>query len=56
MLSAAAAIGVVFNVLGLGLARDVSLGVVFSLWTAWWVWLLLLFLRRHEPFAGEVEA
>ena len=56
VLAAAAAIGVVFNVLGLGIARDVSLGVVFSLWTAWWVWLLLLFLRRHEPFAGEVEA
>jgi hypothetical protein len=56
VLSAAAAIGVVFNVLGLGLARDVSLGVVFSLWTAWWVWLLLLFLRRQEPFVAEADA
>ena len=50
VLSAVAAIGVVLNVLGLGLARDLSLGVVFSLWTVWWVWLLVAFLRRDEPF------
>lgn len=50
VLSAAAAIGVVFNVLSLGIARDAALGVVFTLGTAWWVWLLMLFLRRRAPF------
>ena len=49
-LSAAAAIGVVFNVLGLDLARDASLGVVFTLWTVWWIWLLVLLWRREGPF------
>lgn len=51
-LSAAAATGVVLNVLGLDLARDLSLGIVFSLWTAWWIWLLVLFLRPEDPLAG----
>jgi hypothetical protein len=51
-LSAAAAIGVVFNVLGLDLARDASLGAVFTLWTAWWIWLLVLSSRREDPFAA----
>ena len=50
-LAAAAAIGVIFNVIGLDLARDVSLGAVFTMWTAWWIWLLRLFLRREPPFA-----
>jgi hypothetical protein len=45
-----AAIGVVLNVLGLDLARDLSLGAVFTLWTAWWIWLLRLFLRPEGPF------
>ena len=49
-LSAAAAIGVIFNLLGLDLARDASLGAVFSLWTAWWIWLLVLFSKREDPF------
>lgn len=49
-LSAAAAVGVIFNMLGLDLARDASLGVVFSLWTAWWIWLLVLFSKREDPF------
>ena len=55
-LSAAAAIGVVFNVLGLDLARDASLGVVFSLWTAWWIWLLVLFSNREDPFDLALKA
>jgi hypothetical protein len=52
-LSATAAIGVIFKLLGLDLARDASLGVVFTLWTAWWVWLLILFSKRESPFATE---
>lgn len=45
VLAAAAAVGVVLNILGLDFVRDLSLGIVFALWTAWWIWLLRLFLR-----------
>jgi len=41
----------VFNVLGLGIARDAALGMVFVLWTAWSIWLILLLGRRRAPFA-----
>ena len=54
-LAAAAAVGVVANLLGLGLVRDVLLGVTFLLWTAWWVWILLLLRsdgRRGVPRPG----
>lgn len=53
LLAAAAGIGVAFNLLGLGMARDASLGVVFGLWTAWWVWLLVLLLRHRVPFPED---
>lgn len=49
-LAALAAVFSVLNALGVGLARDAALGVAFALWTAMWVWLLVLFLRRAEPF------
>jgi len=45
----------VLNALGVDLARDAALGVVFALWTAWWAWLLVLFLRRAEPFDAAQE-
>lgn len=48
-LAAAAIIGAACNVFGLALARDVMLGIIFSLWTAWGSWLLVLFVRRDEP-------
>jgi hypothetical protein len=48
VLAAIAAAFSVLNALGVDLARDAALGVVFTLWTAWWVWLLVLFLRRPE--------
>ena len=51
---AAAAIGVVVNVLGFGLARDVMLGVVFTLWTAWWIWLLVRFVRSSPAAANSL--
>jgi hypothetical protein len=47
-LAAAAAIGVVANVIGLGLVRDVMLGITFVLWTAWWAWILVLLLRFNR--------
>lgn len=49
-LAAAAAIGVILNLAALDLARDLSLAVVFSLWTAWWIWLLVLLVRQRTPF------
>jgi hypothetical protein len=53
-LAAAAAIGGVVNVLGFGLARDVMLGVVFTLWTAWWIWLLVRFVRSSPAAANSL--
>jgi hypothetical protein len=46
-------IGAMFNALGLGLARDATLGVVFVAWTVWDVWLATLVWRRRSPF-GEL--
>lgn len=53
ILAAAAMVGVLFSMLGLNLARDVMLGVVFTLWTAWWVILLVAFATNRAPFATE---
>jgi hypothetical protein len=36
-LAAAATVGAAANVAGLHLVRDVLLGVLFTLWTAWWI-------------------
>ena len=47
-LAAAAVVGVGANIIGLGLVRDVMLGITFALWTAWWIWLLVLLLRSKE--------
>ena len=43
-------IGAMFNTLGLGLARDATLGVVFVAWTVWDVWLAALVWHRRSPF------
>jgi hypothetical protein len=45
ILATAAAVGVVANLVGLGPVRDAVLGLTFALWTAWWVWILVLLLR-----------
>ena len=50
MLSVVAVIGVLFNVLGLDFARDLALGATFTLWTAWWIWLLVVALRNQRQF------
>ena len=47
-LAAAAVVGVGANIIGLGLVRDLMLGITFALWTAWWIWLLVLLLRSKE--------
>jgi len=44
-------VGVAFNVLDLGLARDATLGAVFIVWFAWDIWLATLVWRRRPPFA-----
>jgi hypothetical protein len=51
VLAAAAAAGAAANVGGLSLVRDVLLGVVFLLWTAWWISHLVVF-ARHSPTAS----
>jgi hypothetical protein len=48
VLAAVAAIGAFVNLVGLSLVRDVLLGVLFILWTAWWISLLVVFLRQRE--------
>jgi hypothetical protein len=47
-LAAAAVVGVAANVMSFNLARDVMLGITFLLWTAWWIWLLVLLLRARS--------
>jgi hypothetical protein len=51
VLAAGAVVGVVANVTGLTLVRDAMLGIAFALWTVWWIWLLVLFLRS-QPAAS----
>jgi len=43
-------VGVAFNVLDFGLARDATLVVVFIAWFAWDIWLAALVWRRRSPF------
>jgi hypothetical protein len=51
-LAATAVVGVGANIIGLGLVRDVVLGIAFALWTAWWIWLLVLLLRSKVMWAS----
>ena len=51
-LGALAAIGAIVNALGLDLVRDIALGLVFTLWTIWWVLLLRAFLKSSPPFGA----
>ena len=43
-------ISATFNVLGFGLARDATLGVVFVTWIVWDLWLARLVWGRRSPF------
>jgi hypothetical protein len=47
-LAAAATVGAAANVAGLNLVRDVLLGLLFTLWTAWWITLLMVFVRQSN--------
>jgi Domain of unknown function (DUF4386) len=48
VLAAVAAVGAFVNLVGLSLVRDVLLGVLFVLWFAWWISVLVVFLRQGE--------
>lgn len=54
-LSIAGVVGAALNLLGLDLGRDLALGVVFFLWTAWWIWLLVLLWRGSAPFSEPLS-
>jgi hypothetical protein len=51
VLAAVAAVGAFVNLVGLSLVRNVLLGVLFILWAAWWISLLVVFVR--EPQASS---
>ena len=51
-LGALAVIGAIVNALGLDLVRDIGLGLLFTLWTIWWVLLLRAFLKSSPPFGA----
>src|SRR4029450_2771364 len=48
VLAAAAAAGAAASIAGLSLIRDVLLGVLFVLWTTWWISLLVVFGRQSQ--------
>ena len=48
VLAAVAVVGAFVNLVGLSLVRDLLLGVLFILWTVWWISLLVVFLRQRE--------
>ena len=54
ILAVAAGAGGAANVAGLSLVRDVLLGVLFLLWTAWWISLLVVF-ARESPAASTTS-
>jgi hypothetical protein len=48
VLAAVAVVGAFVNLVGLSLLRDVLLGVLFILWAAWWISLLVVFARHPQ--------
>ena len=54
-LAAVAVVGVAANLTGLSLVRDVMLGITFTLWTAWWIWLMVLLLRSQPVASAQVR-
>jgi hypothetical protein len=48
VLATAAAAGAAANVAGLSVVRDVLVGVLFALWTAWWISLLVYLRANHK--------
>ena len=54
VLAAVAVVGAFVNLVGLSLVRDVLLGVLFILWAAWWISILVVF-ARHTPAASSTS-
>jgi hypothetical protein len=54
ILAAVAAVGAFVNLVGLSLVRDILLGVLFILWAAWWISLLVVFIREPQTFSRSV--
>ena len=50
-LAVVAALGSTATLLDIDVVRYAALAVVFALWTAWSIWLLVLLWRRSPPFA-----
>ena len=48
VLAAVAVVGAFVNLVGLSLVRDVLLGVLFILWTAWWIAILVVYARQTQ--------
>ena len=48
VLAVAAAAGAAASVAGLSVVRDVLLGVLYMLWTAWWISVLVVFARQTQ--------
>ena len=48
VLAAVAVVGAFVNLVGLSLVRDVLLGVLFILWTAWWIAILMVNARQTQ--------
>lgn len=46
VLAAVAVVGAFVNLVGLSLVRDVLLGVLFILWAAWWIAILVVYARQ----------
>jgi len=46
VLAAVAVVGAFVNLVGLSLVRDVLLGVLFILWAAWWIAILVVFASQ----------
>jgi hypothetical protein len=54
VLAAAAVVGAFVNLVGLSLVRDVLLGVAFLLWAAWWIAILMVFIRQSQAFSATL--
>ena len=48
VLAAVAVVGAFVNLVGLSLVRDVLLGVLFILWAAWWISILVVYARQTQ--------
>jgi hypothetical protein len=54
-LAGVAVVAVATNLTGLNLVRDVIFGIAFALWTAWWIWLMVLLIRSKPATSYPVN-